>query len=1066
MKKILLNTLVVFVFASFSQFRSSAQGVYTMCFATSTTDSTGTLYDTGGPNDVYQNNENCTLLIAPSCALNITLSFHQFATESGFDLFIVYDGTTTADPILLVADGNIIPGSVTSTSGSMLIVWSSDNSVTDSGFACTWTSVIAPSATPTAAFSIGNNNPPLGVGVRFTDHTIGGTTGWLWHFGDGDSARSQNPIHAYSSAGPYTVTLISFHCSESDTISHTITVQGAPQINVTPAPGFTANVPCGDSANFTLSVSNISGGQLVYNINGSNAGAIKVLAMTYGSNTFVEFPRTIAAINQYFTNYNLTTTGTIDPVVLSRLLVGKNVLLIPEQQNGSGSAWINLGPVIRQYLRYGGSVVFCGSTSSFSNDLFNTGVFTGAFAEDETGFSLDVLNTTDPLTTGLSSTSFIGPSATYSMNITNPDKVTLVNYQGNDVVTYRYFGSGKAIFVGFDFYNSNSNTQRIIANAIEWGGINALPPWMHLSITEDTVNAGVTSHVGVTFVTSGFPAGTYYANIGVGSNDPNNPIVVVPCTFTISGFPIIGLSNSCLAIGQVMQHTTVRDTFSIINNGCDTLFISNITTGTSAFTINANFGYLLPGSFADVVITFNGATAGTFADTVHILNNDVDTFVCLTATTFPAPIVSPSVNSLSQNLRACNDTGSATFNITNTGGSFLIFHLSNLPAWISASPSSDTLGPAASILITLHFGSGIFSGGPKVANIQIISNDPLAPNKNISFTMNVDSNPCMNFTIVSNTCTGFSNFTSTAINSPASYHWDFGDGDTSNVPNPSHGYAHIGNYTAVLRACNSHGCDTVTQTVNAIITGPRPASCYPITQTYCCGIGITLFQVTDPFGFRFNRTSQDAVDGYKDYTCTDNATLVTNFPYSINITTGFGYVETVKAWLDMNNDGILDANTEQIYLDSAVLRNHSGTFTIPALPTNVYGEPLRLRLASDYSGNPDPQPCLNLLFGQVEDYSVFLQFYDGVNEFNRETSFNVYPNPFGLSTNIEYNLKNSSEVSIEVFNIVGEKVNCLATTEIQPPGKHSYQFNGEPAGVYFVKLTVDDKSSVKKIMKM
>ena len=234
-----------------------------MCLSTSSADSTGILYDSGGPNDNYQNNENCTLLIAPPCATSITLSFQHFDTESGFDSFHVYDGNTTSDPELLVVDGNIVPGPVTGTSGSMLIVWISDHNVSDTGFACSWNSVISPSLAPAAAFSIGNNNPPMGTDVYFTDETVGPATGWLWYFGDGDTSQSQNPIHIYSSPGTYTVTLISFHCSESDTVLHSIDVQAAPQINVAPASGFTANLTCGDSETFFLNVGNTAGGQLV-----------------------------------------------------------------------------------------------------------------------------------------------------------------------------------------------------------------------------------------------------------------------------------------------------------------------------------------------------------------------------------------------------------------------------------------------------------------------------------------------------------------------------------------------------------------------------------------------------------------------------------------------------------------------------------------------------------------------------------------------------------------------------------------------------------------------------------
>ena len=44
--------------------------------------------------------------------------------------------------------------------------------------------------------------------VQFTDNST--NTIWDWHFGDGDSASTQNPVHIYSAPGSYPVTLLSF----------------------------------------------------------------------------------------------------------------------------------------------------------------------------------------------------------------------------------------------------------------------------------------------------------------------------------------------------------------------------------------------------------------------------------------------------------------------------------------------------------------------------------------------------------------------------------------------------------------------------------------------------------------------------------------------------------------------------------------------------------------------------------------------------------------------------------------------------------------------------------------
>ncbi len=51
-------------------------------------------------------------------------------------------------------------------------------------------------------------------------------------------------------------------------------------------------------------------------------------------------------------------------------------------------------------------------------------------------------------------------------------------------------------------------------------------------------------------------------------------------------------------------------------------------------------------------------------------------------------------------------------------------------------------------------------------------------------------------------------FTDTSTNNPTSWAWDFGDGTTSTVQNPSHSYATAGSYAVSLTATNSGGSNT------------------------------------------------------------------------------------------------------------------------------------------------------------------------------------------------------------------------------------------------------------------
>ena len=71
-----------------------------------------------------------------------------------------------------------------------------------------------------------------------------------------------------------------------------------------------------------------------------------------------------------------------------------------------------------------------------------------------------------------------------------------------------------------------------------------------------------------------------------------------------------------------------------------------------------------------------------------------------------------------------------------------------------------------------------------------------------------------------------------------------------------------------------------------------------------------------------------------------------------------------------------------------------------------------------------------------------------------------YPNPFNPSTRISYNLPFASRVTLEVFNITGERITQLVNKE-QPAGFYSVDF-GSPklsSGVYFYKLTAVDKAN-------
>jgi PKD repeat protein len=79
---------------------------------------------------------------------------------------------------------------------------------------------------PMACFESSASTATVGQTVNFTNCTMDGHH-YMWNFGDGGMAETENASHAYSSPGTYKVTLeaMSKNGKKSDEVSKTITVQ-------------------------------------------------------------------------------------------------------------------------------------------------------------------------------------------------------------------------------------------------------------------------------------------------------------------------------------------------------------------------------------------------------------------------------------------------------------------------------------------------------------------------------------------------------------------------------------------------------------------------------------------------------------------------------------------------------------------------------------------------------------------------------------------------------------------------------------------------------------------------
>ncbi|UCC80202.1 MAG: choice-of-anchor J domain-containing protein [Candidatus Zixiibacteriota bacterium] len=103
----------------------------------------------------------------------------------------------------------------------------------------------------------------------------------------------------------------------------------------------------------------------------------------------------------------------------------------------------------------------------------------------------------------------------------------------------------------------------------------------------------------------------------------------------------------------------------------------------------------------------------------------------------------------------------------------------------------------------------------------------------------------------------------------------------------------------------------------------------------------------------------------------------------------------------------------------------------------------------------------------IDDF--FLEFYITDIEEDAEVpiAFRLeqnYPNPFNASTTIDYTLEDDSHVTLDIFDILGRKIETLVNGN-QSSGAHSVVWNadGVATGLYFYRIQAGDFSEIKQM---
>jgi Zn-dependent metalloprotease len=302
---------------------------------------------------------------------------------------------------------------------------------------------------------------------------------------------------------------------------------------------------------------------------------------------------------------------------------------------------------------------------------------------------------------------------------------------------------------------------------------------------------------------------------------------------------------------------------------------------------------------------------------------------------------------------------------THSGSSYDVWTIDDFAISSGANSFANYLVQGDSTYITQWILTSGLTNGQYTGSIPLYSNDPVTPYTPVMLSFNIENTPCASILdSLITSCSGAVGFSVDAVNTPTSYSWDFGDGGTSTLANPTHSYASTGAYVTTLIACNNFGCDTVSTSilVNSVY-GPGPANCTPSTFYNYTNYDIASVNL----GNISKTTAGTGSNAYHDYTCSDSTTLYLGDTYTLQVTTTSNYADYFKAWIDYNGNGVFDIS-EQIGSQTNGNGSYNVTFIVP---NNLTEQEVRLRVYVD--DNNISGPCDNIYYGEIEDYTIILK---------------------------------------------------------------------------------------------
>lgn len=317
-------------------------------------------------------------------------------------------------------------------------------------------------------------------------------------------------------------------------------------------------------------------------------------------------------------------------------------------------------------------------------------------------------------------------------------------------------------------------------------------------------------------------------------------------------------------------------------------------------------------------------------------------------------------------------------------------------------------------------------------------------------------------------CDGVVSFTSQSTNLVTGWQWDFGNGQSSSMANPSVAFGNSGTYNVSLIVSNPVGSDTITQqvTVNALVVPVVDAG---TSVEVCYGEAIQLNGSTSLPGTIF-WSPNAGLSG--NGTLNPVLTPTQSKTYSLTVTHANGCIGTDTVQITVNPNPTL-------YAGADLTMNPGDSVTLAAVASNnlsfLWTPSTGLNDAT--LKNPTAKPLVTTLytltvtnsFGCSKSDDVLVTVIGTIDIDSPESPFSLlesYPNPFEESVIFHAVFKHSDNLKLEIFDVTGKQLAVLYEGKTES-GDFEKKWNPSAlsSGVYFVKWQTLSGTFVQKLVK-